>query len=206
MSDAASAGVMLSYMRKNFLNYRKLTGDYDFPMVVMANKCDLEDQREVKEPDLQEWCEDNLQCNGNYARNWHSAFPDDERLPVCFFSTRVVDRLEEPTCGIREALFCLARHVFIRWGFRPDSSSEAKAGSAGVQAAQAEAAALEKQLAAGSGEAENADQAPASAPTDSQLKASAPSETQPLALVARPAAGDSGLSAPRGENLSARPV
>jgi hypothetical protein len=179
----------------------------------MANKCDLDDQRVVKEMDIKEWCEDNLQCNGKYVQNWAAAFPQDRRLPQCFFSTRVIDRLEEPACQIKESLFCLARHVIIRWA----TTTESGGGGTGAEAAQAAAQALgtsqallvagaeqaaEKVVITGAEIAEN--QANAAL---SLADGSAQSARTGKLLVAKAAnPGDGGLSAPRGENLSARPV
>eukprot|EP00005_Dracoamoeba_jomungandri_P006412 CAMPEP_0174260838 /NCGR_PEP_ID=MMETSP0439-20130205/10698_1 /TAXON_ID=0 /ORGANISM="Stereomyxa ramosa, Strain Chinc5" /LENGTH=202 /DNA_ID=CAMNT_0015345181 /DNA_START=1 /DNA_END=609 /DNA_ORIENTATION=+ len=53
-------------------------GNYDFPMIVLANKIDLEDQREVSTKDCKDW------CAGKGIKWYETSAKDDTNVDVAF--------------------------------------------------------------------------------------------------------------------------
>jgi GTPase SAR1 family protein len=194
----------LSYHRQKFLNYRKLPSNYDFPMVVFANKSDCDDNKEVSEIELTNWCEDHLCMAGSgepmYQR-W-ARRTNNGRLDA-FRATNVVDTLGNPPFSVESNFRTLTRLCFIRWASVDESDWVKKKPQEEINVVAQVAVQTTKETALLAVDAvDSANQAALQAVDAGAAGAhytAASAGSASMRLTSLPAAGDAPLSAPRGE-------
>merc|ERR1711916_23072 len=77
----------LSHWRDEFIHYADCESPESFPFVVLGNKCDLEDSREVSREEAQAWCDANgalqlFETSAKEAVNVDTAFITAARRAV----------------------------------------------------------------------------------------------------------------------------
>lgn len=82
----------LDHWRKDFLKYGNVSDAENFPFVIVGNKCDLENERQISRQKAQEWC----RANGG-------------QKPLPYFETSAMEDTRVDDCFMEAARLALAQ-------------------------------------------------------------------------------------------------